>query len=69
MSISDYPRRSLSDADDSQSAVHSEYCSSSRSQYGLDGREFVHKHGSRHHAYDPENAPWPLSYDKATLEK
>ena len=25
---------------------------------------FTIKHGSRHHSYDPEKAPYPLSYDK-----
>ena len=25
---------------------------------------FTLKHGSRHHSYDPEKAPYPLSYDK-----
>lgn len=25
---------------------------------------FTMKHGSRHHSYDPEKAPYPLSYDK-----
>lgn len=25
---------------------------------------FAIKHGSRHHSYDPEKAPYPLSYDR-----
>ena len=28
---------------------------------------FTIKHGSRHHSYDPEKAPYPLSYDKESI--
>ena len=31
---------------------------------GLKEDNFTIKHGSRHHSYDPEKAPYPLSYDK-----
>jgi hypothetical protein len=30
--------------------------------------QFVFKHGQRHHCYDPEKAPYPLSYDRHVLE-
>ena len=30
--------------------------------------QFVYKHGKRHHSYDSEKAPYPLSYDKEVLE-
>lgn len=26
------------------------------------------KHGQRHHSYDPEKAPYPVSYDRHVLE-
>ena len=26
--------------------------------------QFVYKHGQRHHSYDPEKAPYPVSYDR-----
>ncbi|KXN88799.1 Demethylmenaquinone methyltransferase [Leucoagaricus sp. SymC.cos] len=29
---------------------------------------FVFKHGQRHHSYDSEKAPYPLSYDRAVLD-
>ncbi|KAF9041753.1 hypothetical protein BDZ89DRAFT_1100020 [Hymenopellis radicata] len=29
---------------------------------------FVFKHGQRHHAYDSEKAPYPISYDREVLE-
>lgn len=63
----DYPRRSLSSADTStDSYSHAE--SSRKSYYGPRARQFVNRHGSKIHAYEPAKAPWPLSYDKATLE-
>lgn len=31
-------------------------------------RDFLNKHGHRHHSYDPEKAPYPLSYDRQVLE-
>ncbi|KAG1885491.1 hypothetical protein F4604DRAFT_1726396 [Suillus subluteus] len=31
-------------------------------------RDFLDKHGHRHHSYDPEKAPYPLSYDRQVLE-
>ncbi|KAI0723782.1 hypothetical protein C8T65DRAFT_627413 [Cerioporus squamosus] len=62
---SDYPRRSLSSAEtDSFSCAES----SRKSHYGPRGRQFVNRHGSKVHAYEPAKAPWPLSYDKGTLE-
>lgn len=30
--------------------------------------QFVYKHGRRHHSYDSEKAPYPLSYDRQVLE-
>lgn len=30
--------------------------------------QFSYKHGKRHHSYDSEKAPYPLSYDKEVLE-
>ncbi|PFH49806.1 hypothetical protein AMATHDRAFT_62438 [Amanita thiersii Skay4041] len=30
--------------------------------------QFVYKHGKRHHSYDNEKAPYPLSYDRNVLE-
>ena len=30
--------------------------------------QFLLKHGQRHHSYDPEKAPYPLSYDRHVLE-
>jgi hypothetical protein len=30
--------------------------------------QFVYKYGKRHHSYDREKAPYPLSYDKEVLE-
>lgn len=29
---------------------------------------FTYKHGQRHHSYDREKAPYPLSYDRSILE-
>ncbi|KAF4622885.1 hypothetical protein D9613_002243 [Agrocybe pediades] len=31
-------------------------------------RDFHYKHGQKHHSYDSEKAPYPLSYDKNVLE-
>ena len=31
-------------------------------------KDFQYKHGQRHHSYDKEKAPYPLSYDKQVLE-
>ncbi|KAG2367791.1 hypothetical protein BDR07DRAFT_1326290 [Suillus spraguei] len=31
-------------------------------------RDFLNKHGHRHHFYDSEKAPYPLSYDRQVLE-
>lgn len=28
---------------------------------------FIDKHGHLHHSYDPEKAPYPLSYDKEVI--
>jgi hypothetical protein len=30
--------------------------------------QFVLKYGSKHHSYDQEKAPYPLSYDKHVLD-
>ncbi|KAF9015642.1 S-adenosyl-L-methionine-dependent methyltransferase [Cyathus striatus] len=30
--------------------------------------QFIYKHGQKHHSYDNEKAPYPLSYDKHVLE-
>ena len=30
--------------------------------------QFISKHGHRHHSYDNEKAPYPLSYDRHVLE-
>ncbi|KAF9454137.1 hypothetical protein P691DRAFT_810855 [Macrolepiota fuliginosa MF-IS2] len=30
--------------------------------------QFIYKHGQRHHSYDSEKAPYPLSYDRAVLD-
>ncbi|RDB29007.1 Demethylmenaquinone methyltransferase [Hypsizygus marmoreus] len=30
--------------------------------------QFIYKHGHRHHSYDNEKAPYPLSYDRDVLE-
>ncbi|RXW24009.1 hypothetical protein EST38_g1831 [Candolleomyces aberdarensis] len=30
--------------------------------------QFIYKHGHRHHTYDSEKAPYPLSYDKHVVE-
>ncbi|TRM66078.1 hypothetical protein BD626DRAFT_196556 [Schizophyllum amplum] len=32
------------------------------------GAQFTIKHGQRHHAYDPEKAPYAVSYDRTILE-
>ncbi|KAI5835965.1 hypothetical protein K523DRAFT_343927 [Schizophyllum commune Tattone D] len=32
------------------------------------GAQFINKHGQPHHAYDPEKAPYPVSYDRSVLE-
>lgn len=37
---------------------------SSKRMRGPREDNFTIKHGSRHHSYDPEKAPYPLSYDK-----
>ncbi|KAI0780464.1 hypothetical protein BD413DRAFT_463145 [Trametes elegans] len=39
-----------------------------KSHYGPRGRQFLYKHGSKVHAYEPAKAPWPLSYDQSSLE-
>ncbi|KAF8560048.1 S-adenosyl-L-methionine-dependent methyltransferase [Imleria badia] len=31
-------------------------------------KDFLNKHGHRHHSFDPEKAPYPLSYDRQVLE-
>ena len=31
-------------------------------------KDFQYKYGQRHHSYDSEKAPYPLSYDKHVLE-
>ena len=31
-------------------------------------KDFLIKHGHRHHSFDPEKAPYPLSYDRQILE-
>ncbi|KAH9486492.1 Demethylmenaquinone methyltransferase [Psilocybe cubensis] len=31
-------------------------------------KDFQYKHGQRHHSYDSEKAPYPLSYDRKVLE-
>ncbi|KAI0807654.1 hypothetical protein C8Q74DRAFT_1363141 [Fomes fomentarius] len=62
----DYPRRSVSDITDTDSLSHPE--SSRKSHYGPRGRQFLNKYGSKVHAYEPAKAPWPLSYDKPSLE-
>ena len=31
-------------------------------------KDFQYKYGQRHHSYDSEKAPYPLSYDKRVLE-
>ncbi|KAI0748386.1 hypothetical protein C8Q80DRAFT_1344601 [Daedaleopsis nitida] len=56
----DYPRHSDTDTDSPES--------SRRYPYGPHRRQFINKHGSKTHAYEPAKAPWPLSYDQATLE-
>lgn len=30
--------------------------------------QFILKHGRRHHSYDSEKAPYPMSYDKDIVE-
>ncbi|EJF66251.1 hypothetical protein DICSQDRAFT_165948 [Dichomitus squalens LYAD-421 SS1] len=69
--ITDHPRRSISDLADGDSVAPSSSqslsSSSRKSQFSRD-RFFRNKHGSKVHAYDPNQAPWPLSYDKSTLE-
>ena len=73
MIVADYPRRPVFEPFSSVSLEPSTAGSSSdfsvssgkgqpRSQH------FVHKNGSKVHALDAAKAPWPLSYDKATLE-
>ncbi|RDX46898.1 hypothetical protein OH76DRAFT_1406497 [Lentinus brumalis] len=62
----DCSRRSLSSAVDADGFSSAE--SNRKSHYGPRGRQFVNRHGSKVHAYEPAKAPWPLSYDKATLE-
>ncbi|KAF8973505.1 S-adenosyl-L-methionine-dependent methyltransferase [Flammula alnicola] len=48
--------------------------STASSSYTGDGKrhmrrkDFQHKYGQRHHSYDKEKAPYPLSYDKHVLE-
>ena len=63
----DLPRRSVSDIADADGASYAD--SSRKTHYGPRGRQFVTKHGSKVHAYEPAKAPWPLSYDKASLEQ
>ncbi len=29
---------------------------------------FVHRHGQRHHSFDNEKAPYPMSYNRDVLE-
>ncbi|KAH7886106.1 hypothetical protein F5I97DRAFT_2025859 [Phlebopus sp. FC_14] len=31
-------------------------------------KDFLNKYGHRHHSFDPEKAPYPLSYDRQVLE-
>lgn len=31
-------------------------------------KDFLNKHGHRHHSFDPDKAPYPLSYDRQVLE-
>ncbi|KZT30805.1 hypothetical protein NEOLEDRAFT_1153257 [Neolentinus lepideus HHB14362 ss-1] len=52
------------------SGVGSSTQSSFESKRPIRAREnqFVNKYGKRHHSYDPEKAPYPLSYDKEVIE-
>ena len=45
------------------SAHSSDTCGTKRTR-GSREDNFTIKHGSRHHSYDPEKAPYPLSYDR-----
>ena len=74
MIVADYPRRSISEPPDSASSLgpstagtSSDFSGSSRKTHPRTPH-FVYKHGSKLHAFDPAKAPWPISYDKATLE-
>ena len=32
-------------------------------------RQFVYRHGSKHHCFHRSEAPWPFSYDREVLEQ
>ncbi|KAI0823568.1 hypothetical protein BC628DRAFT_1383861 [Trametes gibbosa] len=42
--------------------------SSGESHHVPKSRQFTSKHGSKFHAYDPAQAPWPLSYDDSSIQ-
>ncbi|PIL24402.1 hypothetical protein GSI_14155 [Ganoderma sinense ZZ0214-1] len=73
MVVADYPCRSVSEPLDSASlepstaGTSSNFSGAPRKTHPRNPH-FVYKHGSKVHAFDPALAPWPISYDKATLE-
>lgn len=53
---------------DSQSTLSTTSTTSSRRTGTRKEGQFVFKHGQRHHGYDNEKAPYPLSYERSVLE-
>ncbi|KAI1784003.1 hypothetical protein LXA43DRAFT_289577 [Ganoderma leucocontextum] len=74
MVVADYPPPSISEPADNESfgpstaGTSSDLTGSSRKTHHPRSRHFLNKHDSKVHAFDSAKAPWPLSYDKATLE-
>lgn len=44
------------------------YSSDSKRPSRLKETQFQVKYGHKHHSYDPEKAPYPVSYDRHVLE-
>ncbi|TFK56638.1 hypothetical protein OE88DRAFT_1650028 [Heliocybe sulcata] len=65
-SSSQFTGTTLVDSGVGTSTQHSSFESKRPSRARQD--QFVYKYGKKHHSYDAEKAPYPLSYDKDVLE-